>query len=621
MHCPFFKGLGPVAIVLALAVTVAAAELRVQELTGHLSLDESILYHLAGLTKGRTLFVYAESTSGNLDPMVAILLPDVELDRLRKQILAELDEAIAAGQDPLAEFPRVLAKYVQAWDADSGAGDASALQFKIPADGDYRLLLHSEFATETFGEYRMLVGLDAPKVLTGEAAPTDAAIAELVDVGEPSAKSVSEKTGMLTPQNSPIFLELEPFRAGETLQLYVEATSGDLKPILFLADDSGQPIRSGNFAGAEPVAKLSYTFEAEARNYQVRLTSVPRKGEPTSGEYRLLAGLGAPEVLDGKAEVQGAAVLRQPIVVRVGLDLHQIASIDQKSERYDAVYDMIMKWEDSDLAYSPKSSKDYIRVYPQDEFVQYARENNIILPLFTLYNQQGRRWSQNPLTIITPDGQAIYFERFSATLQAPDFEFRKFPFDTQKFFARVDMLFPDRYFVFEDLEQFSRVGTALGEEEWVVSSFETVFEIRQPRGRSPHASFSFVFWAHRHLNYYVLRIILPVLAIICISWVTLFLKDYSKRVDLAGANLLVFIAFNFTIAGDLPRLGYLTIMDIILISTFLITSIMLVCCVCLRRLETIGREALARRIDRYLLWAYPIAYVLVVGMIVAILLR
>ena len=81
----------------------------------------------------------------------------------------------------------------------------------------------------------------------------------------------------------------------------------------------------------------------------------------------------------------------------------------------------------------------------------------------------------------------------------------------------------------------------------------------------------------------------------------------------AGANLLVFIAFNFTIAGDLPRLGYLTFMDLSLISTFLITAVVLVICVYLRRLHTLGREALVNKIDKYLIALYPVAYALVLG--------
>jgi len=84
-----------------------------------------------------------------------------------------------------------------------------------------------------------------------------------------------------------------------------------------------------------------------------------------------------------------------------------------------------------------------------------------------------------------------------------------------------------------------------------------------------------------------------------------------------GLISFFFIAFNFAISSDLPRLGYMTFLDMLMAAVFVVTALMLILAVLLRRLVSDGKEALVNRIDRYVVWFYPFAYV--VGLLIVIL--
>jgi hypothetical protein len=52
----------------------------------------------------------------------------------------------------------------------------------------------------------------------------------------------------------------------------------------------------------------------------------------TTGDFRLLVGVNAPEVLEGQGQPNTESVLKLPIPVKVGLKLQQIVNIDQPNE-------------------------------------------------------------------------------------------------------------------------------------------------------------------------------------------------------------------------------------------------------------------------------------------------
>jgi hypothetical protein len=303
-----------------------------------------------------------------------------------------------------------------------------------------------------------------------------------------------------------------------------------------------------------------------------------------------------------------ASVLAKgPVEVNVGLKVNQITGIDQKAENFGAVVTMIMEWNEPALAVPPGKQAPQETMYEGANFIRLMSERELLWPVISFYNVQGRVAYQNRVVVVDHTGKVRYFARFTATFQAPDFDFSHFPLDHQGFYLKLDSLRPLDQVVFKSIPGFSGLGNSLGEEEWILenahSEVTTHTELEFAASR-----FVLSFSGVRHLNYYVVRILIPILIIILVSWFTFFLKDYSKRIDLASGNLLLFIAFNFTIANDLPRLGYLTLMDTFLLAAFTITGFVVLANVMLRRLQRNGRDALANKLDILGIWGYPLIY-------------
>ena len=579
--------------------------------TGYLEPQNAKVYTLANLKSGSTVYAHIKGVSGNLDPAFGLARQRSDWRTiLGEELTQKIDRAIADKQDPIALINDLADELFLVWDDDNGKGYAAALEFQVPESGNYQLVIYSSPGTESFGEYELLVGIDEPEILTGEAGPTGAQILELEGViSAESRVAVENLTGSLTQDRPSNSFKLKTFNADDILYVWVEATSGDLKPIVELRDYGNKLLRTANFSGESSQESFSYEFpENNSAGFSLNIRAHKENDAPTTGEYRLLIGVNESKVLTGKVEPKGSAIVQKSTPVQMGLRLQQITGIDQKSENFGVVASLRMEYEDPALSFSPDTCQCRFKLFRGDKFVNYISENGLSFPAFTLFNQQGKRFSQNTIVVVLPNGRLIYFERFTATLQAPDFDFRKYPLDNQDFFIHIDSILPKEDYIYQELEGFSEVGGQLGEEEWIIIDHDIKITDQNLSTGETSDRFSFHFRAKRHLNYYILRLFIPIFVIIMVSWLPFFLRDYGKRVDIASGNLLLFIAFNFTLSDDLPRLGYVTFLDKILISMFIISGLLVLLNVYLRRLEIADRAEKAETIDHYTIWGYPILY-------------
>jgi len=307
-----------------------------------------------------------------------------------------------------------------------------------------------------------------------------------------------------------------------------------------------------------------------------------------------------------------AATPENPLEVAVGVRVDQITDVNQKSENFGVVANLRLEWTDPMLVFDAHEFGRDFKTYTIPAFTRFVDENAILAPAFVIHNQQGRRFSEENSVTVFADGHAVYGERFSTILQAPNFNFVQYPLDSQQFFIHIDSTWPNGYVRFQAMQEYSGLGEQLGEEAWNFE--ETWAKVSEADGitGNPSSRFTLGFIGYRHLDYYVLRIFIPLTIIILVSWVTFFLRDFSKRIDIGSGNLLVFVAFNFTISDNLPQLGYVTFLDSILVVTFVLTGLVVITNVVFRRMEFSGRETLARQIDKYTIWIYPVGLAMLV---------
>ena len=312
-----------------------------------------------------------------------------------------------------------------------------------------------------------------------------------------------------------------------------------------------------------------------------------------------------------KKETKPAVDLRQhptdgktPVDVSVGLYITNVAAIDESRESFEVGAILSGTWHDPRLVSTPDKEQDKLREF---------RLEDLWTPAVEAANAISHKTNQYSL-VADKDGTVTYRERFDA-VYSNNFALRKFPFDTQV------LRFEYQPFV-TSASQFQFApqplpGTGVSPEEntalagWRLQDVTyTAEKLSGIPFLPPTHEALFQVVVKRRSGFYIWKIFLPVIMITMIPTVVFWIdvKEFDWILKIPMTMLLSMVAFAFSITRDLPKIGYLTFFDSVLLLSFSFCFFGIFEILFVYLLQKHGRRPLAVRLHTAGRWAYPMAY-------------
>jgi hypothetical protein len=295
-----------------------------------------------------------------------------------------------------------------------------------------------------------------------------------------------------------------------------------------------------------------------------------------------------------------------PVDVAVGLYVTNFVGIDETRESFEVGGYLTAKWLDPRLALPADSAS----AAPE---TRTFRLDQLWTPSIESANSISHKTGQSLLTA-DRNGLVTYVERFDANL-SNDFDLRKFPFDTQ------DLRFQFHPFISAASEiRFAAQplpSTGISPEQhtelaaWHIEGIRYRTEkVADDRDIPPTSGGEFQIRVIRRSGFYVWKIFVPLLMLTMIPmvafWIDVSQFDWVLKIPMT--MLLSMVAFEFTIARDLPRVGYLTFLDAIFLASFAFCFFCIFEIAAVFLLQQHGKRPLAVTLHTKGKWAYPLAY-------------
>lgn len=297
-----------------------------------------------------------------------------------------------------------------------------------------------------------------------------------------------------------------------------------------------------------------------------------------------------------------------PTQVEVAAWFADILRIDSAAQTFAVNLGLVLQWRDPTLATAPGTPP---RTFSLDD---------IWSPRWLVANPAAPLQKALPeVATVSADGTVTARQVVLATLSQP-MNLRRFPFDHEVFGIKLLVpgsspgnlaLVPARRA--EESGLTDAVGRAekLTMQDWTVSDLGARAEPYQLSAGLAVAGYTVNFAATRNPNHYILKVILPLVLIVMMSW-SVFWIDPSmgaSQISVAVTSMLTLIAYRFAIGADVPKLPYLTLLDAFILISSVLVFLSLIEVMITATLAVTNRLETARALDRHCRWIFPLLFV------------
>ncbi len=294
----------------------------------------------------------------------------------------------------------------------------------------------------------------------------------------------------------------------------------------------------------------------------------------------------------------------QPTTVRVGIYVFDVTGVNDVEGTFAADVIVHLRWTDPRLVRDVGEPRTFDLTDVWHPRIQIANEQRA----FRKFTEQ---------VDVTSDGGVTYRQRFSGTFVV-SLDLRDFPVDEQV--LPVRLVFPDyseQELQLEIDSQTTGQSPRLDIPDWSIDEGRLRVDLLAFTPGLSRASMLYELKARRHVWYYALKVMLPLVLIVCMSWAAFWInpENAGSQIGVATSSMLTLIAYRFMLGNLLPKVAYMTRLDYFILGSTILVFITLIEVLITSALAKANRESVAKKWDQWCRWLFPAVFLLLIGVL------